>query len=140
MSCLRMVARRGVVEEATLQNWEKTQSKSAPPSPFFSSSQIFTLSFRLLLPYCLGFRIYSHPVLIQLSSILIHCNICSHFKFWIYCKFRVPLGGFFFFLFSFFTPIFTYEKIQGKIKHGFTCSHFKLHGDLSVLKSLRFRV
>lgn len=71
MSCLRMVARRGVLEEATLQNWEKTQSKSAPPSPFFSSSQILTLSFRLLLPYCLGFRIYSHPVLIQLSSILI---------------------------------------------------------------------
>lgn len=71
MSCLRMVARRGVLEEATLQNWEKTQSKSAPPSPFFSSSQIFTLSFRLLLPYCLGFRIYSHPVLIRLSSILI---------------------------------------------------------------------
>ncbi len=71
MSCLKMVARRGVVVEATLQNWEKTQSKSAPPSPFFSSSQIFTPSLRLLLPYCLGFRIYSHPVLIQLSSILI---------------------------------------------------------------------
>ncbi len=71
MSCLRMVARRGVVEEATPQNWEKTQSKSAPPSPFFSSSQIFILSLRLLLPYCLGFGIYSHPVLIQLSSILI---------------------------------------------------------------------